>query len=1762
MKKKYLITILIMISIFFGLVLTVNTSEAHILVIGDSINDNTPFYNEAKQLAADLKQRGYQVLEFYRGNATSENILKGMYDADAVIYVGHGGYQSGNYNNAGGTANPPFALLGSDNYIWGIGDKMREGWNGQLFYAPFKPKIPVILLHACFSTGWVNTYQVANPTETIYNFARMFTGSKANYYATAWNGAEIVYDFLNGAANFSVANNNNYEKITTSTLYNGVQVWRNTNGLAAFVGNWSGTFPLASQTTAYNEAAADAWYHSNRVRGDLSCSFFLNDSLYYINQPLTFIETSYDFGAQIISYFWDFGDGKNLTNNKAFNPPHIYTSPGNYVVKHIVTDNLNRVSQFNQTITVLSVLYVNSNSGNDSWDGSSLTWINGTIGPMKTISRAINAITLGGTIKVAPGTYTENLNISNVMNIVGNNSKNTIITAKNNQSAVVTINNGGSGSIIDGFKITGGSSGVNLSGANNCIIEDNEINGNTAGIMVQGNNNSISENNISNNAQGVYIKNGTQNTITENRITGSQDGVYCDGVNDNSIEDNTINDGTRGITAKNSKNLEIEENQIANNSQDGINFDNTTNSSIRGNEIRGNSQNGIKLKNSRNNSISGNTVRDNGQSNSGSGVNLQNSSNKTLNSNTVTGNYDGIVIQNNSNQNTVNNNKISAQNMLINISGSSGNTINNNQISFTLNQIITAANFVNTYIGTYYQLPSSVTINDNSLSMTQYLELLMTAALQINSGNTNVIPLRTFSNPGNPIDDIWAGNIIKSEYLKIANDLKIYMDTTGRSPDYQYGTTLGVHLGFQNLVYMFSKVLYVYKVANYLPNFVEMRSWSSITSGSAGIIPNGPLFTIDQIKDAASSLKNYVDSKGKLRDNITINGTTMNMAQFLELLMTATIQINNGNNNPIPLRIISTPSSPIDDIRAGNILKSEYLKIAGDLNGYMDTTARSPDYQYQTSLGKYLGFQNLVYMFSKVLDSYNSSSKLPDSVSMNPWKFVSSPTIAFFTVNQIKDAALTLKNYVETYSRLPDSITVNGTSVNMAQLLELLMTAILQINAGNNNVIPLKSYNNPSNPIDNIWTGVISKSEYLRMANDLKTYMDNTGRTPDYQYGTSVGTYLGFQNLVYTYSIILYVNKVANYLPDMVGMKPWSSITSGSAGIIPNGPLFTIDQIKDAASSLKNYVDSKGKLRDNITINGTTMNMAQFLELLMTATIQINNGNNNSIPLRTYSVPSNPIDDVQAGNILKTEYLKIANELKNYMDTTGRSPDYQYQTSIGKYLGFQNLVYMFSKVLDSYNSSSKLPDYALMGPWKFVSSPTIAFFTVNQIKDAAFTVKTSIESASKPPDNLNINGVTISMAQFLELMMTATLQIAGGSNGMIPLKNYTNPTNPIDDIGAGNIFQAEYLKIAGDLKAYMHSTGRSPDYQYRTTLGVHLGFQNLIFMFSKVLDYQKNNLKLPDYASMESWKFISSPTLATFNVSQIIDAAARVKSSIDNSTNIPTNVTINGTTVKMAQFLDLLMSALLQINNGSAVILLKSYSDPGNPVDNIRSGNIFKAEYLKIATDLKNYMHSTGRTPDYQYQTSIGTYLGFQNIIYMFCNVISFYKTANYLPDYTVMKPWRRLVYITSDNIVNTNVDTSRINAIISGLNALGLAAYNCGLGPNTHYSVLQNTGIPSNALIVDIYGGACAGTIYEMGTTYYKNLVGNRKVFSVWMPPAWDITGLAFLPRAHDDDFSPSWFTGLSNPDQYLKSNGYNYIYSGDLNTIISAIYKEAALA
>lgn len=305
---------------------------------------------------------------------------------------------------------------------------------------------------------------------------------------------------------------------------------------------------------------------------------------------------------------------------------------------------------------------------------------------------------------------------------------------------------------------------------------------------------------------------------------------------------------------------------------------------------------------------------------------------------------------------------------------------------------------------------------------------------------------------------------------------------------------------------------------------------------------------------------------------------------------------------------------------------------------------------------------------------------------------------------------------------------------------------------------------------------------------------------------------------------------------------------------------------------------------------------------------------------------------------------------------------------------------------------------------------------------------------------------------------------------------------------------------------------------------------------------------------------------ANFTIKEICNASSRVNNLSDTYNIVPNYVEIysNQTDyqITLPQFIQLLTDGLLKVNAGSKTsVVLKNVSYPSAPVNNFKAGVIYKTEYLDLATKIKSFIATNGRVPNYV-TTSLGT-MRYEPAVAMFSKIMVYYDLNKRLPNYVTMKAWntKRPVYIVSDNILGNQSDTNRVNAIVSQLKSLGIPAYACGIGPQCHLTVLGNATVPQNALVVEIAGGADAAAIAEKAGAWYKNLKGDRKVFDLFLSTATRITGLDWLPRSWDDNYSPSSFKGVARPDLVLLNNGYDYIEGitpSDVKSMVYFILKE----
>ncbi len=128
-----------------------------------------------------------------------------------------------------------------------------------------------------------------------------------------------------------------------------------------------------------------------------------------------------------------------------------------------------------------------------------------------------------------------------------------------------------------------------------------------------------------------------------------------------------------------------------------------------------------------------------------------------------------------------------------------------------------------------------------------------------------------------------------------------------------------------------------------------------------------------------------------------------------------------------------------------------------------------------------------------------------------------------------------------------------------------------------------------------------------------------------------------------------------------------------------------------ASKSVKSYYERYGKLPTSITIVGQKYTMAQLLYLLAKATVNINAGNLNPIMPKIVAAPTSSSGSYRRGRLYKTEYLKVANNILNYMNSYGRAPNYA-TTSLGR-IPFTRLVYIYTKIITYYGTYKRLPSY-------------------------------------------------------------------------------------------------------------------------------------------------------------------------------------------------------------------------------------------------------------------------------------------------------------------------------------------------------------------------------------------------------------------------------------------------------------------------------------
>ena len=623
-------------------------------------------------------------------------------------------------------------------------------------------------------------------------------------------------------------------------------------------------------------------------------------------------------------------------------------------------------------------------------------------------------------------------------------------------------------------------------------------------------------------------------------------------------------------------------------------------------------------------------------------------------------------------------------------------------------------------------------------------------------------------------------------------------------------------------------------------------------AGEPGEISSGKVsFTIQEVINAAIDVKKFLEGNKYLPEYIKINGTLVNQATFLQLLTATTLKINNSDSTLIDLINVKLPGSGTETVTPGTFTKTEYLALAQTIQNYINNNQKAPA-TISTSLGN-LGFDSLIYLYSRGLSLYKSINVLPTFLGVRPWGSV--PIIdtgkTSISTDDVVNTAVEVRNFVNYHKFLPEFITVGGVVVNQATFLELLTEALVKIGGGGSGSLTLVNVKQPVSGSETVTPGTFSKSEYLALAGTIQSYFSNNQKAP-----SSVSTVFGnvkFESLIYLYSRALSLYKSINVLPTFLGVRPW-----GSVPIIDTGKTsISTDDVVNTAVEVRNFVNYHKFLPEFITVGGVVVNQATFLELLTEALVKIGGGGSGSLTLVNVKQPVSGSETVTPGTFSKSEYLALAGTIQSYFSNNQKAPA-TISTSLGN-VKFESLIYLYSRVLSNYKEDgNKLPALTTIRSWSTTNIPIMDdFFTVQQITKAAIDVKKFVEGNKYLPEYITINGVVVNQSQFLYLIATATLHINTGDNSLITLLSANVPGNPSETISGGSLLSSEYLTLANTIKKYIESNHKAPS-SISTSLGT-MSYQSLLYMYCRILNQNSLNQNLPILINVKPWKTSNIP---------------------------------------------------------------------------------------------------------------------------------------------------------------------------------------------------------------------------------------------------------------------------------------------------------------
>ncbi|MDP2837339.1 MAG: NosD domain-containing protein, partial [Methanobacteriaceae archaeon] len=239
---------------------------------------------------------------------------------------------------------------------------------------------------------------------------------------------------------------------------------------------------------------------------------------------------------------------------------------------------------------------------------------------------------------------------------------------------------------------------------------------------------------------------------------------------------------------------------------------------------------------------------------------------------------------------------------------------------------------------------------------------------------------------------------------------------------------------------------------------------------------------------------------------------------------------------------------------------------------------------------------------------------------------VSAASNSSLTWAEVENSSYAVQTFTESKGDIPSSVSVSGKKVTDNAYLEVLCKAVVKANTNDKTSVSVVGRGNAPAPSGSA-SGTLTKSQYLTVANNIKSFYTDNNRAPNYAV-SSIGN-IRYETLVYMYSKVMNYYRIHDTLPSSISFSHISGISSSGAYVDATPPTISNNLAGGSYNSSKTVVLTASDNSDANPKVYYSLNNGAWSNKVKTVSLSLNQGRTD---LRYYGT------DV-SGNVGATHYV-------------------------------------------------------------------------------------------------------------------------------------------------------------------------------------------------------------------------------------------------------------------------------------------------------------------------------------------------------------------------------------------------------------------------------------------------------------------------------------------------------------------------------------------